>query len=294
MSATAAGGGVIVTGQTISGGGSYRMVVSSAGLIPDTSEVIEVTQRVRSLRMITQPAGAMSSVPFTTQPVVELIDDVGLRVTTGTNRVAARTQIGALLGTTTVTAVAGVATFTDLAIEGSTSTALIFDSPDWFDASNVFSNTLDIAPFQGIQFRVGQVPFFDVVPGQTFAPNLQFDLSNRNGANIAALDVTVSWDPARLSLTNRTGEFWSDSTGNGASVTVDDSRVAEGILRFTGTSLAPTIANFQLGSLFLVASPTSETVQTVLTAVVNSATNAAGAPVAISVRQARVTIFPNP
>lgn len=294
MSGVAAGGGLILTGQTITGGGSYRMVVSSAGLRPDTSDVIEVTQRVRSLRMLTEPAGAMSSVPFTTQPVVELLDDVGLRVTGGTHRVQARTQTGVLLGTQIVTAVNGVATFTDLAIEGVGSTSLIFDAIDAQGSSNVFSATLDVTPFQGIQFRVGAVPVFDVTPGTNFGPFLQVDLSNRNDANIAALDVTITWDPARVGYVSRNSEFWRDSTGMPANVTVDDSRVAEGILRISGSTPGATTSSFDLPGLIMTALPTATEVSTTITAVINAATNAAGAPVTIVVRPALVRIFPSP
>ena len=62
----------------------------------------------------------MSGFPFSTQPVAELRDAGGLLVATATNAVTATltTGTGTLVGATTVNAVAGRATFTNLQING--------------------------------------------------------------------------------------------------------------------------------------------------------------------------------
>ena len=69
----------------------------------------------------TQPAGATASVAFTTQPVVHILDNAGLIITSGAGATAqvtvtVETGAGAVSGTTTVTAANGVATFTDLVL----------------------------------------------------------------------------------------------------------------------------------------------------------------------------------
>jgi hypothetical protein len=70
--------------------------------------------------MTTQPAGAVNGSAFTTQPVVRVTDSGDNTVTSFTSDVVARiaSGTGTLSGTTTVAAVAGVATFTNLVITG--------------------------------------------------------------------------------------------------------------------------------------------------------------------------------
>jgi hypothetical protein len=70
--------------------------------------------------MTTQPAGAVNGSAFTTQPVVRVTDSGDNTVTSFTSNVVASiaSGTGTLSGTTTVAAVAGVATFTNLVITG--------------------------------------------------------------------------------------------------------------------------------------------------------------------------------
>jgi hypothetical protein len=70
--------------------------------------------------MTTQPAGAVNGSAFTTQPVVRVTDSGDNTVTSFTSNVVASiaSGTGTLSGTTTATAVAGVATFTNLVITG--------------------------------------------------------------------------------------------------------------------------------------------------------------------------------
>jgi hypothetical protein len=285
-------GGALFQGQKINGPGTYRIVASSGTLTPDTTEAITITQEAAWLLVLTQPAGAVSGVPFTTQPVVEVRDNANIRMVGDSTLVTAGLQgAGTLLGTRSVRAVNGVATFTNLAVDGAaTGVNLSFTS---VTTANAFSQSFDVAaPPPGIRLLVGQVPLFYLNSGQVFGPSFQFDLSNRGGANVAALDVTVTWDPARFFFEGRNPLFWRDSSFTAADVTVDESQVAAGILRFTGSTPRATTANFDLGGVILKALPPTSVVETTITAVVNSATNAAGAPVSITVRPTTVTIFP--
>lgn len=287
-------GGAIFQGQRINGPGTFRIVASSGALKPDTTEAITITQQAAWLVVKTQPAGAVSGLAFTTQPVVEVRDNANIRMVGDSTIVTALLQgSGTLFGTLSVRAVNGIATFLNLAIEGAaTGVNLGFTS---FTAANAFSESFNVAaPPPGVRLVVGQMPFFNLIPGQTFGPSFQFDLSNRGGANVAAVDVTFTWDPARLSFNGLNSGSWRDSTNTNAVITVDDSQVAAGILRITGSTPLATIANFDLGGVMLQALPTTAIVQTIVTAVVNSATNAAGAPVSITVRPTTATIYPSP
>ncbi len=282
-------GGAIFQGQRINGPGTYRLVASSPGLVPDTTDAIVITQQVASLAVLTQPAGAASGLPFTTQPVVELRDHAGLRVLGGTAVVTAYPQgPGTLFGTRVVTAVDGIATFTNLAVEGAGTLQLNFVTNG---PVNILSGDLVVAPAPpGVRLLIGVAPVADMNPGQGFGVPITADLSNRGGADVAALDVTVSWDPARFGYFDRSVGPWRDAGGRDAVITVDESQVAAGIIRFTGTTPGATTATFRLGQLILETLTTATTVETTITAVVNAAANAAAAPVAVTVLPMTVTV----
>jgi alpha-tubulin suppressor-like RCC1 family protein len=98
------------------------------------------------LAFVTQPAGASGGTPFTTQPVVEVLDATGNRAvgTPATITVELRSNPGggSLSGTATVTAANGLASFTDLRIDkagtGYTLTAK-------FGGSTAVSQAFDVA-----------------------------------------------------------------------------------------------------------------------------------------------------
>ncbi|MEI6742984.1 MAG: hypothetical protein WCL35_04420, partial [bacterium] len=67
-----------------------------------------------AVAITTQPVGGVSGSALATQPVVRIVDAAGNTVTHSTASVTVTASGGTLGGTTTVTAVNGVATFTDL------------------------------------------------------------------------------------------------------------------------------------------------------------------------------------
>lgn len=95
---------------------------SSPGLTSVTSSSVSITVPVASpvataLRVVTQPAGAVSGVALTQQPVVEVIDQYGTRITSAAAITA--TAIGegvSVVAGSPVNAVAGLATFTTLTL----------------------------------------------------------------------------------------------------------------------------------------------------------------------------------
>jgi len=291
---TAVLGGAIFQGQRIDGPGTYRFVVSSAGLLPDTSAEVVITQQVAWVELRTQPGGAVSGVPLTTQPVVELLDNARIPVSGGSAAVTASLLgSGQLLGTRTVTAVNGVATFTNLAIEGAGTTLLNFTTSTPDGPENVVSNDVVVAPAPpGVRILVGAQLVRDATPNQSFGVPINVDLSDRGTANVRSLDVTLTWDPARFEYQDRFTGTWTDSAGGGSTVTVDDSQVAAGILRFTGSTPGGTIASFILGQPILRTLGTPSQVETTITVVVNAATDAAGAPLNITVLPMTVTVYP--
>jgi hypothetical protein len=130
--AVAAVGGVATfTSLAITGSGSHQLQFTTAApALSVNSTAFTVIGPATQLALTTQPAGAVSGVPFTTQPMVEVRDARGNRVTGSTVAVtiAIASGTGALVGTTTVNAVNGVATFTNLELDGSGAHTLTFTS----------------------------------------------------------------------------------------------------------------------------------------------------------------------
>lgn len=289
-------GGVIFQGQRIIGAGTYRIVASSAGLAPDTTAEIVITQALASLAILTQPAGAQSGLPFTTQPVLELRDHAGARLAGGTAVVTADGHgVGTLFGTRSVAAVDGIVTFTDLAIEGVGSTQINFLGSSPSGPLNVMSSELTVAPAPpGIRLLVGGGPVRNANVGQLFGVTASMDLSNRGGANLVEIDVTLQWDPARFAYFGNSNAPWRDSENVEAVITVDVSQVASGSIRFTGTSTNATLASFSAGLLLLETLATASPVESTITAIVHKATSSAATPVPITILPMRVSIYPQP
>jgi len=81
-----------------------------------------------ALAVTTEPVGNSSGSVLVTQPVVRIVDAVGNTVATSSASVSVTASGGTLGGTTTVSAVAGIATFTNLTHTTAGSFTLTFDS----------------------------------------------------------------------------------------------------------------------------------------------------------------------
>ena len=124
----AVNGTATFTNLQINGTGAHTLQFISGVLAGANSGTITVSQVVRTVAITTQPGGALSGASLSPQPVITLRDQAGLTVSAATNSVTAAVAsgTGALSGTTSLNAVAGVATFTDLKITGSGSHTLSF------------------------------------------------------------------------------------------------------------------------------------------------------------------------
>ncbi len=133
VTVNAVNGVATFTNVRIDGAGAHTLRFAAAGLTSATSASITVTQVPVALSIFTQPAGAVSSATFTTQPVVRILDDAGLVVTTGsgsslTVAASVASGTGTLGGTASVNAVNGVATFSNLSLTGSGAHTLRFST----------------------------------------------------------------------------------------------------------------------------------------------------------------------
>jgi hypothetical protein len=96
-------------------------ITASVGAVSSAGLVVNVTPGVPAqLGLRTQPGGAAVALPFATQPVVEVRDAAGNTVTSSVLAVSAALASGGgtLSGNTTVSAAAGVATFSGLTLVG--------------------------------------------------------------------------------------------------------------------------------------------------------------------------------
>ena len=124
------------SGVGISGtaGITYTLTYTS-GVITTSQTILLQPGTASEISLPTSAAGAASGSPFTTQPIVNIIDSSGNTVTSNTAPVTIAVSGGdglaTIFGTTTINAVAGVATFSGVGISGTAGTiyTLTFTSP---------------------------------------------------------------------------------------------------------------------------------------------------------------------
>jgi hypothetical protein len=108
------------TSTEMSSSQAWSQKMNGARQYPSKAATNQYTRPVRSFRLAsalavtTGPVGSTSGSAIATQPVVRVVDASGNTVTTSSASVTVTASGGTLGGTTTVTAVNGVATFTNL------------------------------------------------------------------------------------------------------------------------------------------------------------------------------------
>lgn len=144
----------------------------------------------------TQPAGAVNGLAFTTQPVVRITDSFGNTVTSFTGNVVASRVSGTatLFGTTTVAAVAGVATFTNLYMQGTIGNNFLRFTPTALTAAN--SDTLTVTIGAATKAVISRSASTIVSTGTAFLTQPQVAIqdvgSNVITSSTAVVTATVS------------------------------------------------------------------------------------------------------
>jgi hypothetical protein len=186
------------SGLTIGSPGTYRLRFTSTGLTSVTSASFMVTQGVRQLVITKQPGGAVSYQYLTSQPVIELRDATGAKVSGATNAVtvAIATGNGTLTGTLTVNAVQGTATFTDLVVSGSGAQTLRFSAAPPTGPVSVNSASFTVSPAPTYSWS-GFFDDVDAPPKLNRAKagkeiDLEFGLGGDKGSNIFAAGSPAS------------------------------------------------------------------------------------------------------
>ena len=224
LTISAAAGIAAFQGCAISApGAGYTLVASSPGLSSVTSAPFNVGgSQPLSLRFATQPGGAVPSVAFTIQPVIQVLDGGGNVVTSGPASATAVTlALGAnpggaafgCAGGLTVAAVAGVATFSgcQLSAPGTGYTII---------ATSASANPATSAPFQvGTASGGPPAPALALAPstvviGWGEAVTFSVRLAPASGGGTVAgrgvqLEVSrdrVTWAAAAIQTTDATGD----------------------------------------------------------------------------------------
>ena len=265
--------------------GSYTLTFAASGLTSATQAITLTPGTASQLVITTQPAGATSGTAFTTQPVVAIRDAAGNTVTSSTLAVtvAKASGSGTLSGTTTVNAVNGIATFSGLTITGSGAHTLAFNATGVTGAT---SNSITVAGVADIRLNVGAAATASGTVGSNLSIPLNVDMTNRASENIAAINVTVSWDPTKFTYVGNSAGNWVDSNGDPASVTVNATQAANGTLQITGFTTAATTSSFTLRNLTLTPSAAGGAT---VSATVNTAGNEAGGSITVTPRNLTVT-----
>jgi hypothetical protein len=146
----------------------------------------------------TQPSGAVNGIAFTTQPVVRVTDSAGNTVTSYTGNVVASkvSGVGTLYGTTTVAAVAGIATFTNLYLQGAIGNSFLRFTPTSLTAANSDTVTVTIGAPNVAAITRSSPPF--LTSGSTFVIQPQVTIRDIGGNTIttstSVVTATVSSD----------------------------------------------------------------------------------------------------
>jgi hypothetical protein len=123
VSVNATGGIATFTNLSINlAGGGYVLTGTSGSLTPADTTAFAVAQTATKLAFAVQPGGASAGIAFSTQPTVQALDAennvvtaytgaIGISIKSGTGRTGA-----ILSGTTSLSAVAGVAAFSNLSV----------------------------------------------------------------------------------------------------------------------------------------------------------------------------------
>ena len=168
-----------------------------------------------AVAVTTQPVGNTSGSALATQPVVRIVDAAGNTITTSTASVTVTASGGTLGGTTTVSAVAGIATFTNLTHTTAGTNTLTFASTSPTTLTSVTSASFTTA----------------AAPASAVAVTTQ-PVGNTSGSALATQPVVRIVDAAGNTITTSTASVTVTASGGTLGGTTTVSAVA-GIATFT-------------------------------------------------------------
>jgi hypothetical protein len=236
----------------------------------------------------TQPGGALSGANFTTQPTVVVRDAQGAIVLGSSVPVTASIASGSgvLSGTTTVAAVNGVATFTNLRITGSGVHTLAFFSPGLTGAT---SGAFNVSAGGGgtAALNVGAATPATVAAGADISIPIILDMSGSGGGDVASIQFGITWDPAKFDFVSGTV-----NGASGFSLTPNTTNSATGSISVAGFAVTGVTTTTTLYTVVLTAKPAAAGTSGTVTATVGAAADQLGVPVTVTPRNLVVNITP--
>jgi hypothetical protein len=226
----AVNGVVNFSGLQINGVGDHTLIFTSGSLTTATSTTISVTQTIGGLAILTQPAGAVTGVAFTTQPQVEVRDLAGLKIANSTATVTASigSGSGTISGTTAVAAVGGTVTYTNLAITGGGSHTVTFTVAGPIGPVTATSSAFNVTVPPGVNLLVGTTPTASATNGVNILIPVTLDLSNPPaGTDVASLSYNLTWDPAKFDFISGT---FAEASAAGFSTVPNTTTAATGTI----------------------------------------------------------------
>jgi len=219
-------------------GTPYTLTFTSTGLTIATQTItITTTFGTATQVILTTPAlGSASGSAFTTQPVITIKDAAGNIVTNSTASVTMTVSSGATtVGTTTINAVAGIATFTNVGISGIAGTPYTLT----FTSTGLTSATQSITPTFGIA---------------TQATLTTPALGSASGSAFTTQPVITIKDAAGNIVTNSTASVTMTVSSGATTVGTTTINAVAGIATFTNVGISgiagtPYTLTFTSGSL---------------------------------------------
>jgi len=183
-----------ITGPQVLGVKAGTTIVTAKTGSVSASVTVTVTPgAVRQVAIRTQPVGATVGALLATQPILEFQDAAGNLVTSSTNFATAAIASGGgtLSGTTTIAAVAGVVTFTDLRIAGTAGQrTLSFTAGALSATSTSFAMTAPPTPLVAVDTTAVS---FNVSRGSNPAPRT-INVTNAGALSLTGMTVDVVYD----------------------------------------------------------------------------------------------------
>jgi hypothetical protein len=203
-------------------GTAYTLTFTSAGLTSATQSITPTFGTATQATLSTNAAGSASGSAFTTQPVITIKDAFGNTVTNSTAPVTMTVSgNGTTVGTTTVNAVAGVATFTNVGISGTAGTAYTLT----FASASLTSATQSITPTFGTAAQA------------TLSTNAA---GSASGSAFTTQPVITIKDSFGNTVTNSTASVTMTVSGNGTTVGTTTVNAVNGIATFTDVGISGT------------------------------------------------------
>jgi hypothetical protein len=255
MSFSTSTGALTGTPTTVAGATAYTVTATNAtGSTTQTFTLTVSPGAATKAMMTTQPAGAVNGSAFTTQPVVRVTDSGDNTVTSFTGNVVASiaSGTGTLSGTTTVAAVAGVATFTNLVITGTAGNFTLTFTPASLTA--VTSNSFALAAGAATKVAItrASVGTTDTVAFSTQPQITIQDASGNTVSSSAVVTATISAD----SLIGTTTATASSGVATFTNLGIDGTPGTTYTITYTVSGLTVATATVTLAALTCAAGGT--------------------------------------